>query len=300
MIAEVKMSEDDNGGLWAHCNACSRKTRHDVKGEFIQEAGGKAVLSADDRWALSNLHDHRQIHDFMLERCEPHFRLTYQIIQCRGCDETGFRKHTWCDEWLPDYDVQQYPPPVSRPRPRWMEKLGESDEAVAELLEEIFSALQADNRRLATMGARCVLDCLISKKVGEGRSFREGLELLVQNHNMTPEERTVLEAGLDAGHAAAHRNYRPNVEDLGRVMNIVEHLTERFLVLPGEAEELNKTTPPKPSRPPTPRKGNGKRAGRRLKHKGPMEPKGGLRPISNRRFPEGKKFEASGQIIRLP
>jgi len=145
-----------------------------------------------------------------------------------------------------------------------MKALVESEEEVAELLEEIFSALQADNRRLATMGARCVLDCLISKKVGKGRGFQEGLKMLVGSNQITPDERTILEAGLDAGHAAAHRNYRPKVEDLGRVMNIVEHLIERFLILPGEAEQLSRTTPPKPIRPPTQREANG-RGGRRTR-----------------------------------
>jgi hypothetical protein len=47
-------------------------------------------------------------------------------------------------------------------------------------------------------------------------------------------------------------------------MNIVEHLIERFLILPGEAEQLSRTTPPKPIRPPTQREANG-RGGRRTR-----------------------------------
>ncbi len=52
----------------------------------------------------------------------------------------------------------------------------------------------------------------------------------------------ILEAALEAGHAAAHRGHNPTIEDVTLVLDIVENLIQP-LALKEKAEELRRRTP---------------------------------------------------------
>jgi hypothetical protein len=54
-----------------------------------------------------------------------------------------------------------------------------------------------------------------------------------------------LEVALDAGSAAAHRGYRPKLEHVQMVMDVVENLFQATYVSGKAAVELKKFTPPR-------------------------------------------------------
>ena len=111
------------------------------------------------------------------------------------------------------------------------------------LLNEVYSALHADSRRLATMGARTLLDMVILDQVGDVGSFKEKLDAIQTKGLVGSQQREFLEAALNTGNAAAHRGHRPAADDLNIVIDIVESVVAQVYVLPGAANQLKKSTP---------------------------------------------------------
>jgi hypothetical protein len=172
------------------------------------------------------------------------WRTVFEMLQCCGCGEAVLRRrHTWSED--PDPDIRYFPPPVSRHPPRWVWKIPQGLKAV---LNEVYNSLDAANLSLPMMGARTLLDMLMVEKVGDVGTFNQKLRKLhnagfVGVHNVE-----VLEAALDVGSAAAHRGHAPKASEVNAVMDIVENLLHAVYVLPGMAQGLKKTTPPRPRR----------------------------------------------------
>lgn len=114
-------------------------------------------------------------------------------------------------------------------------------------MREIYNALHANSRRLAVMGARTLIDLYLTGAVGNHGSFEQRLASLVEAGRISVDDKDVLRAALEAGHAAAHRGHNPNTSELNSVMDIVEHLLHGF-VLKQSAATLHKATPPRPQK----------------------------------------------------
>jgi len=110
-------------------------------------------------------------------------------------------------------------------------------------LDEIYAALDADSRRLALMGARTVVDMVLTDKVGDAGSFAQRLTALERQGFIGKKNREILESALEAGHAATHRAYNPSPKVLLGVMDIVENVLQAVYVLEETAKELDKATP---------------------------------------------------------
>jgi uncharacterized protein DUF4145 len=172
----------------------------------------------------------------------------YEMLECLGCESVVLR-HTYYWSEDPEPTITYYPPPVSRPTPLWKSKLPYK---IGSLLEEVYSALHANSRSLALMGARTLVDMAIFDKVGDAGNFQRKLEQMEQHGFLARENRQFLAAALEAGNAAAHRGYQPKEEHLAHVMDIVENLLQAVYVLKGAAAELRKATPPRPRKKQTP------------------------------------------------
>src|SRR5262249_6993620 len=116
------------------------------------------------------------------------------------------------------------------------------------VLQEVYRSLDANNRLLPMMGARTLIDMLMTDKVGDIGTFDEKLRQLEGLGVISSHHREVLSAALDVGSAAAHRGYAPEAEDVNAVMDIIENLLHAVYVLPGMAQRLRTTTPPRPSK----------------------------------------------------
>ena len=62
------------------------------------------------------------------------------------------------------------------------------------------------------------------------------------------EDRALLGAMIDAGHAASHRGHRPPREHLETILDTVENLLHRKFVLPSAAAEIKLATPTRAQR----------------------------------------------------
>jgi hypothetical protein len=205
----------------APCRRCHRDTNHHVL----------SVRKVDSTAELDNGQ-------------ELWFQDTYEMLQCGGCEVVCLRHtHVWSED--PEPEVTYYPPPVSRAMPQWSHKLPYK---LNSLIGEIYTALHADSRRLALMGARTAIDIVLLEQVGDKGTFEHKLLELEKQGIVGRRSREVLAAALDAGSAAAHRGYLPRKEHLASVMDIVENVLQTVYVLEDAAADLRKTTPQRQKR----------------------------------------------------
>jgi hypothetical protein len=216
-----------------HCNVCGHKTKHTVVAS--RQQADSSLVSMD--------------HGF--EDIEVTYYTTWIMLECRGCGDVCLKCVEFFSEWNPgDEKVTFFPPPVSRKTPRWLEQLPEK---MQKLLQEVYAALHADSRSLAMMGARAILDLYIVDRIGDVGTFREKLKAMEDKGHLSPHQVKLLDAALNAGHAAAHRGHIPSSDELAAAMDIVENLLQLDL-LASSAKQLNESTP---KRPPKQKKGSG-------------------------------------------
>lgn len=224
------MMSERNGGsevVWSHCNECGRETRHDV------------VHRADR---------HRT---YDVDRYSVEVSSVWDVLQCRGCEEVTLRRVDWCSEDDPGSDpspATYFPPRVSRRKPAWASHYDLPAEYPG-LLEEVYTALHADSRRLAMMGARSLIDAVIRRNAGDQENFKKGLDALAEKYLISEQDRGIIEAAIEAGHASAHRGHKPTPKDVNVVIDIVERLIHTE-ILARQAQDLKISTPPRPPRAP--------------------------------------------------
>ena len=220
------MSEVPDREVWAPCNECGRETKHQLLATKEQRHSSTVRLSPTD------------------DGFEVYSHITYDMLECGGCESVRVKRTYFYSE-DGEEDVTFYPPAVSRLSPRWLEKL---PQAIHSLLKEVYAALHADSRRLAMMGARAILDMVLVQTVADIGGFEKKLRVLEEKGFIGMKNRELLEAALEAGHAASHRGHLPNQDDVNHVIDIVEHLLQMVFVLESAAEDLKKTTPPRSER----------------------------------------------------
>ncbi|MNC51388.1 hypothetical protein D3C75_1006780 [compost metagenome] len=110
------------------------------------------------------------------------------------------------------------------------------------LLNEVYSALHSNSRRLAMMGARALVDVYMNDTVSDVGGFEQKLKALVVQGHISANDKDVLAAALEAGHAAAHRGHVASESEVNHVMDIVESLLQKH-ALKISAAELKKGIP---------------------------------------------------------
>lgn len=203
--------------IWSHCNVCSGQTKHEVISEKTQ---GRAEYEEGYSYEWSK---------------------TSSLIECRGCEEVTLRVERWHSEYDASDETEYYPPRISRQPPKWERNLPREWQS---MLREIYSALHANSRRLAMMGARTIVDMYMNDTVGDVGNFGQKLDKLVVDGHLGSQDKAILEAALEAGHAASHRGHLPTSADINHVMDIVENLVQKN-ALRKSAAVLTKGTPPR-------------------------------------------------------
>jgi hypothetical protein len=121
-----------------HCNECRRKTDHRLLKTFKGDSGS-------EQWD---------------EEYRVYWNTTFDVLQCCGCGEAMLVRTS---EFSEDEhaSVRYFPPRVSRHSPKWKDDLPPE---IMLVLEEVYRALDANNRRLPIMGARTVVDMVMVEK----------------------------------------------------------------------------------------------------------------------------------------
>ncbi len=204
--------------IWAPCNNCGCDTRH-------------IVLMTDSETEKD-------------EQYGAWWQTTFKMIKCAGCDLVILERSINSSEFS-ETEKEYFPPVVSRRRPKWAVDRTESigPRGLLHLLHEVYLALHADSRRLATMGARALLDMVLLDKVGDLGGFGIKLNAMQTQGFIAPEQRKFLEALLEVGNASAHRGHYPSSEDLDHAMDILENMISQIYLLPAAGKSLKRSTP---------------------------------------------------------
>lgn len=221
----------------AHCNKCFGERRHEVlhcEQEFWQEEVGPPENPGA----------------FVVDG-----GYTYEMLKCCGCGHMTVRHKHWFSEDTdptgePVVHTVYYPPAISRRPPDWLGEIdnvfsSDTEQLTAELLKEIYVALQNDSRRLAAMGTRALIERIMIDTVGDIGSFSKNLAAFQQSGFISERQKQILETILDAGHAAMHRAYKPSLDDLKTLIDIAESIVEGVYVHTQRASALKKKIPPR-------------------------------------------------------
>ena len=150
------------------------------------------------------------------------------------------RRRFYFSEWdHGEHEIDYYPPRIARRVPKWKDKLSDD---IEKLLEEVYTALQADSRSLAMMGARALIDMVILDKVGDVGTFGQKIAKLQTDGYLSDKNRETLRAALEVGNAASHRGHRPTQEHVDTVIDIVENLLQST-ILHSATTDLKNATP---------------------------------------------------------
>lgn len=178
----------------------------------------------------------------------------YEMLKCCGCSSIKLRHREWfsenCDgkgKIVPR--TRYYPPAIFRPYPRWivdlMLEVSIDDGNLHDLLTEIYVALHNDQRALAAMGIRALLENVMIEKVKDHGSFPANLKAFEANGYVSRIQRERLETIFEAGHAAMHRLYKPSKADLITLVDIAESIVESIYIHHSKVERLKKGIPPR-------------------------------------------------------
>lgn len=230
----------------SRCNNCSTSTNHDV------------LHSEKSTWS-EEIDEHSNIYGGS----------EYFFLRCRGCETVKVLRQSWFSEDVdeqgsPRIQESSIPPETDRRDPEWFHKLIDifdydrtsENACIAGLLREIYVACQNDQRRLAAMGVRALLEHIMISKVGDNRTFVENLEKFYEERYISRQQKEILEAVLEVGHATMHRYHHPSKEDLRIIVDILENIVQTVVVHDKEAKNLKSRTPQRTKRPQLPAKLN--------------------------------------------
>jgi hypothetical protein len=216
--------------IWEHCNRCSGKKRHEVlyhkKIEWSEELSDDFGIAGSD---------------------------TYDLLQCLGCESVQFRHKKWFSEdydpetGQPEITIRQYPPPTFRTSPKWLTDLliSDIDESIQGFILEIYIALQNDAPRLAVLGIRALLETIMIDKIGDKGTFVANVAAFEEEGFISKKQKEVIKPILEAGHAAMHRGYKPNKNEVVRLMDVTESIIETIYMNEQRIKGLSDKIPPK-------------------------------------------------------
>ncbi len=221
----------------AHCNKCLGERRHEVLHKE-KELWDDDVGPPENPGALTI-----------------HGGNTYEMLKCCGCGHITLRHKHWFSEdtdfrGQPIVHVVYYPPAISRQQPEWLSGLdsflaNDNERLAAELLKEVYVALQNGSRRLAAMGIRALIERIMIDAVGDNGSFTSNLAAFQGKGFISERQRQTLETILEAGHAAMHRAYNPAPDDINTLVDIAESIVEGVYVHSERVSALKKKIPPR-------------------------------------------------------
>lgn len=202
-----------------HCNKCSGVTNHYVESSFRQT------------------HYHPEYDDLYTDEKS-------YILVCCGCRTSSFlRTYTWSEEpGEPCHEI--FPPRTIRNAPKWTSRL---DQIYLKTFREVYIALGNDCLSLAAMGIRSIVDAYITEKVGDCRTFADGLDALLANGHITQKMKEILKVVVDCGNATIHRQFSPDPATITLLMDTVELLLQQDIVEP-KIRDLENQIPPRPAK----------------------------------------------------
>lgn len=204
------------------CHVCAGETKHEVRHEDVERR----------EWPETG--------EWLQE--------VYQLICCGGCGARSLRRITTSD--IPSADkIELYPPRTTRKKPKWIADLVGINDALKELLDEVYVPLEGGAKRLTVMGARSVLEHIMVEHVGDSGTFEANIDAFHAQGHIGDAQRDVVKTVIDVGSAAIHRGYRPSDADLEATMDVMESVVKSIYIDKPAVQRIK--LPPRPPRKTT-------------------------------------------------
>jgi len=178
-----------------------------------------------------------------------------ETLECCGCGDLSIRHELWFSEWdefdndpltgdpvmIPGVKTTVWPAVNRRTKPNWSARL--EDDALRDVLDEVYTALAEGMLILAGIGTRTLLDSAMFLKGDDPKGgFAGKLKAMVDGGKMGAHEKETILAMVDGGNAAAHKGYTPSSKTLDKVLSAAESLIKRQFIMPADAETVRKAT----------------------------------------------------------
>lgn len=251
------------------CNECGGQRAHEVakvhKAKIFREDPIRYFPSdARDFLApfIREMNDPRKYHTCTVQ---------FEILSCRGCDSTIARRTEYLSvletefeeilrrqlgdaEFESLFQVTRYPPLMVRRPPAWLVPFSISRHKLppqlAELMDQIYQALQNGSRSLVGMGIRAALEQVMMKKVGEKRGFPEYLEAFEAEGFISKRQREIVFAKMvKAGNAVTHGRWQPSAADVSNLLSVLENIIENVYLNEARTEQIKAPERPLRQRP---------------------------------------------------
>lgn len=220
-----------------HCNTCGTITNHVVEhcsqrdwADILDEKRGIGI-DGWDRW---------------------------ETMRCLGCD-TVHLKHKWYfSEEFDGYGnrvvhTEHSPARLIRRKPVWRGvgfNFSPNVVGFSALIDEIYLALGHQSYRLAAMGIRALAERVMIDQVGDKGNFAKNIEAFFEAGHVAPRLQKAFEETLiEAGHAAMHRGFDPDIDTIETLMDIIEPLIDDIYYKPARTQKAAKAIPSRSGRP---------------------------------------------------
>ena len=194
--------------------------------------------------------------------------IKHSILKCRGCEFVYIQKAESCSEddnhyqdetgeWQVEYPEKMtyWPSPLRRKIPDWIYTY-ELDEQLVFLLYEMYAAINRGLPVLTAIGVRTVFDRASDLHgIESQKSFKDKLKMLREGGYVGVEEWEHLNTLVDAGSAAAHRGWRPSLDEIDVIVSTIESFLHRSFVLRGNLKQLKERVPLRGTSPASHRSG---------------------------------------------
>ena len=187
--------------------------------------------------------------------------ISYRIVECLGCSSVSMNIKLL--DVGAAYDVENggflyammegreltFPPKLHRRQPKWLGDVAAQDRALAGLLWEVYASLNMWCHVLAAIGLRTVFDRAAELLgIDLALPFSRKLDRLMSGGWIGETERELLGVLVDAGSAAAHRGWRPSVENLDTLFDVMEPFLQRAFLTKDKVRVMAPDVPQRPRR----------------------------------------------------
>jgi len=225
-----------------------------MRNKLESERRGHCPNCGPDKWATVKGHfQHSYDHDEAPMRIHEEWFLLF----CPACKEAYMTSEPSYSEYFPIDDTgeegehhwegnpTQWPKPYTWARPSWLPVLQTKNPDLHSLVEELYTALDANLKVLSGIGMRTVFESTAEMLgVKQAGSFSDKLKSLTNDQHIGGREHELLSKLTEAGNAAAHRGWAPSNDELEEMMSILTAFLQRSVV----AGTTSLSHPPRPAR----------------------------------------------------
>ena len=176
-----------------------------------------------------------------IKEIEEHWWETVQVLKCRGCEATVFRK-VYGDTI--DFDPQTGEPEETEtlyPNPRERKPIIGSEHFPIITRHIYLETLKAFNNNaplLTAIGLRAIVESICLDKKVKGRNLRDKISELVKIGILAEKHAEFLDAQRYMGNEAAHEIKAPAIKEILAAIDIVETMLKTIYILPTLKKEI--------------------------------------------------------------